>query len=709
MQAWPLKTKLILLALSITLVLAGVLTWQSYEGINGLSDELSSLTENNLKAEVVSRLQTEALAYGEKVDGYINSAFRLPITYSHTLEESIRSGEPIERELIFQMFRQALEANKDISSFYVQFEPYGYDGQDDELADLQLHHSYTNGYFELYWYRTPTGKIEYLDVDDSDDKYNEETNEFGVRESEWYLCPMETKQACLVEPYMEEIAEDYEELMTSLVVPVVVDNKFRGTVGADINLPLFTDMAKKLSASLYQGQARVTLLSQRGLIVASSHYADKTTRPLTEALPKLGDELVQLHSSDEGGGVLVNKETIYVAQTLNFPAADTQWSLLIELPLEVALADVNKLKDLAEGKKAAVLSTQLAIGLVLTILSLVGTLTIIRSITTPIGVLNKQVHQLASAEGDLSQRLTLDTHAELITLGGNFNRFMQKLRDLVLSLKEVSQKVRSESAENLNISRQTNEATAEQQSEIDNVVTATQEMSATAGEVARIASEVSNHANEIHNAVIESQQDLSSAVDTSLELSQNMDTASQSIEKVSARSNDINGILDVIRAVAEQTNLLALNAAIEAARAGEQGRGFAVVADEVRTLASRTQTSTEEINTMIADLQREVSQAVEIIVQGSEQSQSAMNKTRQAHENLHTVVQSIAEIADNIRQVATAAEEQSAVSEDITRNLTNIGDAAQALASLAQQASQSSQNVTSQLDELDYQLSTLRT
>lgn len=707
MQAWPLKTKLFLLALSITLILASILTWRSYEGISNLSNQLSELTEQSLTSEVIARLQVEAESYAKQVDGYINSAFRVPITLANILNDSIESNDLLERGQIDSMFKQSLSANPDISSLYVQFEPNAYDGKDEEFVDLGLLHSYTNGSFEIYWHRLANGEIEQLGVENPQEKYFDDKNEFGVRTAEWYLCPRDQKSACLIEPYLEEIEPGHNELMTSLSVPVIADGRFRGVVGADIYLPLFQQMAQELSQSLYGGQARVTLISQLGLIVASSHYADKTTRPLLEALPEKGKELLGLHKTKDH--LLFTQDTIYVAHALDFPAANSQWALLIELPTAVALADLNTLQEVAQDTKTSIVSDQLIIGIVLSVFSLVGMAVVIRSITTPIGQLNHQVYQLASAEGDLSQRLRLDTHEELITLGSNFNRFMEKLRELVLSLKDVSEAVRSESSENLSISQQTNEATVEQQSEIDNVVTATQEMSATAGEVARIASEVSNHATEIHTAVVQSQQDLSSAVETSLELSKNMNTASQSIEKVSARSNEINGILDVIRDVAEQTNLLALNAAIEAARAGEQGRGFAVVADEVRTLASRTQASTQEINTMIGDLQNEVKQAVNIIEYGSEQSQSAMNKTRQAHENLHAVVQAISEIADNIRQVATAAEEQSSVSEEITRNLTVIGDAALTLSNLSQQANQSSHNVTRQLDVLDSQLGALKT
>jgi methyl-accepting chemotaxis protein len=294
-------------------------------------------------------------------------------------------------------------------------------------------------------------------------------------------------------------------------------------------------------------------------------------------------------------------------------------------------------------------------------------------------------------------------------LGGSFNQFIQKLRDMVLALKDVSVKVRNESSTNLRTSQQTTQATDAQQNEITNVVTATQEMSATAQQVASIAADVATRANDIQSEVSRSQRNLATAVDSSLELTDNMNTASAAITQVSARSEDINRILVVIGSIAEQTNLLALNAAIEAARAGEQGRGFAVVADEVRTLASKTQSSTAEIRSMIDSLQNEVKQAVSIIELGRTQATGAMEQTQQAHESLQKVVDAITAIADHIHQVATAAEEQSSVSEEITRNLTVIGDAARTLSELAQQANQSSKQVTGQLDELDYQLSALRT
>ncbi|MFY9180639.1 MAG: methyl-accepting chemotaxis protein [Venatoribacter sp.] len=708
MKSYSLKNKLFIAVLSVVIVMTAVMVGRGFQGINDLSQELASLSEKNLSTAVANRLKAETQAYSQHISSYVNSAFRLPLSLSGSLKESIENEEAnLTRSQAHYLIGSLLKSNSDISALYAHFEANAFDGRDSFFVNMnQAHSTESQGSFEDYWIHNDSGQTENVKVEDPSEKYLNDKDEFGIRTAEWYLCPKETLKPCLLDPQPYEIRPGYSELMMSLVVPIIAQGEFRGVVGADINIPIFQTLVEKLSQSLYDGKAQVTLISQKGMVVASSHHKNSIRKPLSKAMPEQAATLQKLH---QGSGLLVTDKEIFVSNPLHFPAASSEWALIIELPKSVAFAELTEQQQLTQKKKASVATSQIIVGLIIAAISLLIVGLLIRSIILPINTLNQQVAQLASAEGDLSRELKLDTHAELIALGHNFNLFMHKLRDMVHSLKEVSNQVRQESEENCNISRQTDQATEQQQNEIDNVVTATQEMSATAGEVARIASEVASSTQEINRNVTTSQQQLAQAVDTSLELSSSMNNARDSINKVVARSEDIGRILTVIGSIAEQTNLLALNAAIEAARAGEQGRGFAVVADEVRTLASRTQASTGEINTMINDLQNEVSQAVQIIEQGSNQAGQTMQTSRTAHESLYLVVEAIGQIVNNIHQVATAAEEQSSVSADITKNLTIIGDAAQKLSGLAQQAMAGSQHVNSELDKLDKQLGALRT
>lgn len=710
MKALPLKTKLIALILGMIILIAVVLTLQTYRGITSLSDELSDQTALSLRESAVNRLKTSAHAFGEEVRGFINGAYRVPMAMARVIQGSIDSGEEpmMSREEISELSGDLLRANPDISSSYAQFEVNGYDNLDQILTgdDSRIETSVATGSLEIYWVREPDGSVEQQKVEDPEEKYLTGLNEFGIRESEWYLCARDTKKPCLMEPYLYEIEPGYSEMMTSLTAPIVINGKFRGVAGVDVNLPIFQKLTETASKNLFDGQAKVTLLSDMGLIVASSHYKEKSGRPLKEVHKDIADTLLKLPDNDSLTEIDGN---IYVSHALNITASGSRWALLIELPTAVALQALYHQQQVIEDAKNAVVGQQILGTLILLAAALVITTMFIRSITSPLQKLNSQVGQLASSHGDLTQSLKLDTHAELIELSGGFNAFIGKLRDMINALKTVSDSVRSMSADNKRISEKTRENTDSQQHEMDNVVTATEEMSATAQEVSRIAADAAGKAKDIHSTVISSQKTLSDAAGSVQQLTGAMKSANDSISKVASRSDAINGILLVIRNVAEQTNLLALNAAIEAARAGEQGRGFAVVADEVRTLASKTQESTAEIDALISSLQDEVKTAVGIIEEGSERAEGAMNSTRYANESLHSVVESIGGIADHIHQVATAAEEQSSVSNEITRTLTVIGQATQTLAELAQEASSGSNALSGQVDILDAQLNQLNT
>ncbi len=251
------------------------------------------------------------------------------------------------------------------------------------------------------------------------------------------------------------------------------------------------------------------------------------------------------------------------------------------------------------------------------------------------------------------------------------------------------------------ISTQTNQGINQQFSDVEQVATAMNEMASTVKEVARSAAEAASAADGADGQVNEGNRVVSDVVDTIHELATEVQSTAGVINELETESNNIGSVLDVIRGIAEQTNLLALNAAIEAARAGDQGRGFAVVAAEVRTLASRTQQSTTEIQEMILCLQDGAQKAVIAMDQGQKKAQSTVKRAEDAGRTLEEIAGSVYKITDKNTQIASAAEEQSAVTEEINRNLVAIND-------VANQSAQGSQQIAGASDELTRLASDLR-
>ncbi|AVO55883.1 methyl-accepting chemotaxis protein [Ectopseudomonas mendocina] len=342
----------------------------------------------------------------------------------------------------------------------------------------------------------------------------------------------------------------------------------------------------------------------------------------------------------------------------------------------------------------------IAVGLLVCLVLVVGFPLLV---TRPLHNLLHRIEQIADGDGDLRVRLDVLSKDELGKLSHAFNRFLDKLQPLIKEVGRVTDEVADSAKSLAGLAAANDRLISSEHAAVDQVSTAATEMSVAVHEVARNAQNAADAARNAEQQSREGAQVVGATIHSIRQLAQEVESASDTIQTLEQETANIGAVLAVIKGIAEQTNLLALNAAIEAARAGEQGRGFAVVADEVRALAARTQESTKDIQQMIERLQTGVQNAVKATHSGSARARQSVEQAAGVDQALSVTGDSVQRINDMAAQIATACEEQSSVTEEIARNISDIRD----LSNEASQTSEQSTRASQHLSELSHGLAQL--
>lgn len=670
MRTLSVQWKITLLAgLCLLITSLSLIGFSVYNAVNN-QQAIKQQSSDSVINKSQQLLETRARLNATEVSEYLSEAMYraqmladTALFFKSNTEENFGESEAL-RTSLDEMVRKTVVNYPNVQGAYLVFKPNLLDSEDDNYQNADYVGSNEIGRFAAYWITSSNGENVVANVL-SEVALKDEGN------SERFACPLTTASACISSPKI--VIQDNETFLTSsLSVPILIDGVAIGFFGIDLKLSPLVAIALSSDQSLFGGNGKVFIVSLNNTLIATDERELTLGAPLADSVlttKEIANLLAEgkVHSQ-------WNSDRQWLSVFAPIQVANQTWGVVFEMPTSSVLADANQLDQIITQQVENGIRAELLVGALLVFLGLAIIALAATQIVKPIRAVVERLQDIASGEGDLTQRLVISSHDEIGDLARGFNQFLDKLQAIIQQIVESANQVAQTTEQARQSAVQTRSRSESQFKEMDMVATASEEMTQTASLVVQNAEAAVQAASQANHSALTGQDVIRASEAEMHKLVVRMSDAVPVVEELAQNNINITEILTVIEGISQQTNLLALNAAIEAARAGDQGRGFAVVADEVRNLAQRTQNSVGEIRKVIEKVQQGTEGVVEVIQQGNALANGTAMQVQKAVAELEIVFESISAINDMNSQIVKAAQEQQAVSGEVNLNLSNIRD-----------------------------------